>query len=72
MTILPVVSLHTVVLPAVRDIASAMFRHAVPVDVVFVSIPVVIIPPVPVIDSDLDLLSLAFDRNEGWGGDHRG
>ena len=68
MTILPIVSLHAVVLFAVYDITAVMFHQVVPIDAVFVSVPVVIIMVVPVIDSDLDLLRLAFNRNEGWGG----
>jgi hypothetical protein len=37
-----------------------------PVGAVLLSIPVVVVIMVPVVDSDLDLLSFGLDHNEGW------
>jgi hypothetical protein len=71
-TIIPIIPLHVVVLPAVDDISSVVHHQVVSVGAIFVSIPVVIIMVVPVINSDLDLLSFGFDHNEGWCRDYSG
>jgi hypothetical protein len=64
--IIPIVSLHAVVLSAVYDISSVVYDQVMSVGAVFVSVPVVVVMMVPVIDSDLDLLSFGFDHKEGW------
>jgi hypothetical protein len=66
--IIPIVPLHPVVLLAVYDITPVVYHQVVSVGAVFASVPVVIIMMVPVVDSDLDLLSLGFYHNEGWCG----
>jgi hypothetical protein len=71
-TVIPIIPLHVVVLPAVDDISSVVHHQVMSVGAIFVSVPVVIIMVVPVIDSDLDLLSFGFDHNEGWCRDYSG
>lgn len=69
MAIIPIVPLHVVVLLAVYDINPVVYHQVVSIDAVFVSVPVVIVMMVPVVDSDLSLLSSGFDDNEAWRGD---
>jgi hypothetical protein len=65
---IPIVSLHFVVLPVVRTIASVLFYQVTPVSVVFAVVPVMVIAVVPIVDSDLNaaLLSFGFGHNYGW------
>jgi hypothetical protein len=63
--ITPVVVLHAVVLSVVHDVRSVMYHQVMPVDVVFVSVPVVVVMMMPIVDANLDLLSLGFDYKHG-------
>lgn len=64
--IIPIVPLHAVVLPCVYDITPVVYHQVMSVGAVFVSVPVVVVMMVPVVDSDLDLLSFGLDNNEAW------
>ena len=65
MAITPVVVLHAVVLSAVYDIGSVVYHQVMSVDAVFVSVPVVVVMVMPIVDSNLDLLSFGFDDKHG-------
>src|ERR1700680_61386 len=65
----PVMPLHSVLLPAVGTISPVLFHQVIPVGTVFAAIPVVVVTVVPVVDADLDgLLSLGFGDNQRWCG----
>jgi hypothetical protein len=59
--IIPIVPLHTVVLPAVPDVAPVVYHQIVSVGAVFASVPVMIVIMVPVVDSNLDHLRFGLD-----------
>jgi hypothetical protein len=65
---IPIVSLHSVVLPVVRAITPVLFYEVTSVGAVFAVVPVMIIAVVPIVDSHLDagLLSSGFSHNQGW------
>jgi hypothetical protein len=51
---IPVVPLHTVVLPVVLTITPVLHYQVMPVDALFVVVPVMVIAVVAIVDSDLD------------------
>jgi hypothetical protein len=51
---IPVVPLHTVVLPVVLTITPVLYYQVMPVDALFVVVPVMVIAVVAIVDSDLD------------------
>ncbi len=63
---IPVVPLHSVVLPVVLTITPVLFHQIMSVGAIFVSVPVVIVMMVSVVDSHLDFLSFGFNHNEDW------
>jgi hypothetical protein len=62
---IPIVLLHSVVLPVVLTITPVLCCQVTPVGVVFVVVPVMVIAVVPIVDADLDagLLSFGFGHN---------
>ena len=64
---IPIVSLHSVVLPLVRAITPVPFHKVTSVGAVFAVVPVMVIAVVPIVDSHLDagLLSFGFAPNKG-------
>jgi len=63
--ITPIMVLNAVVLSAVDDIRSVVYHQVMSVDVVFVSVPVMVVMVMPIVDSNLDLLSSGFDDKHG-------
>jgi hypothetical protein len=63
----PVVPLHSVVLPVVLTIAPVLCCQVTPVGVVFAIVPVMVIAVVSIVDPHLDagLLRLGFGHNQG-------
>ena len=57
---IPVVPLHSVVLPVVLKISPVLFCQVTPVGMFFVVVPVVVIAVVPIVNSDLDTSLLSF------------
>jgi hypothetical protein len=68
--IIPIVPLYAVMLPRIDDITPVVYHQVMPVGVVFVSVPVVVVMMVPVVDSDLDVLSFGLDYNDGLCSNH--
>lgn len=62
---IPIVLLHSVVLPVVLTITPVLCCQVTPVGVVFVVVPVMVITVVPIVDADLDagFLSFGFGHN---------
>jgi len=64
---IPIVSLHSVVLPLVRAITPVPFHKVTSVGAVFAVVPVMVIAVVPIVDPHLDagLLSFGSGPNKG-------
>jgi hypothetical protein len=65
---IPIVPLHSVVLPLVRSITPMLFRQVTSVGAVFAIVPVMVIAVVSIVDSHLDtgLLRFGFGHNHSW------
>jgi len=65
---IPIVPLHSVVLPVVLTIGPVFCRQVTPVGAVLVVVPVVVITVVPIIDSHLDaaFLRSRMSQDCGW------
>ena len=65
---IPVVLLHSIVLPVVLTITPVLFCQVTPVGAVFVVVPVVVITMVPIVDSHLDaaFLRSGVGHDCGW------
>ena len=63
---IPILLLHFVVLPVVLAITPALFCQIAPVGAVLVVVPVMVVAVVPIIDSDVDLLSVRLGHNQCW------
>ena len=65
---IPVVPLHSVVLPVVLTITPVLCYQVASVGAVFVVVPVMVITVVPIVDSDLNAAVLRFWMSDdcGW------
>ena len=71
---IPIVPLHSVMLPVVLTITPVPFCQVTPVGAVFAVVPVMVIMVVPIVDSDLQgaLLRGGVGHNYGRRSDGRG
>jgi hypothetical protein len=53
---IPVVPLHSVVLPVILAIIPALYDQITPVGAIFAVVPVMVVTVVPIVDSDRDAL----------------
>jgi hypothetical protein len=67
-TPIPVVILHSVMLPMVLAITPVLYCQVSPVSSVFVVVPVMVITVVPIVDSDLDAAVLRSRVGHDCGG----
>jgi len=65
---IPVVPLHSVVLPVELTITPVMFHQVTPVGAVFAIVPVMVVTVVAIVDADLlaALLSSSVGHNYDW------
>jgi hypothetical protein len=65
---IPVVSLHSGVLPTVLTISSVLCDQVIPIRAVFVVVPVMVVMVVPIVDShpDAAVLGSGTGQDSGW------
>jgi hypothetical protein len=63
---IPIVLLHFVVLPVVLTITPVLFCQVAPVGAVLAVVPIMVVAVVPIVDSDVDLLTVRLGHNQCW------